>query len=218
MRLPAESGLEIAATCRFAELEAFDAPAEWSAASVFGMCANALWGSFKIRNRATVGGNLCLALPAAPMAALTTALDASCLIWTSDGGVRYLPASAFVTGDGSNALLPGELLRSVRLPDQALRRSCAFRQASLTRFGRSAALLIGTRDAVDGRVGLTVTAAVRAPIRLDFETLPSAAALSEALSRSMTADVLHDDVHGAADWKRHMALRLAEEIRQELGS
>ncbi len=213
--LPA-GGLEIAGTCRFAELERFAAPPDWRAAGLFGACGNALWGSFKIRNVATVGGNLCLALPAAPMAALTTALDGQCLIWTPEGGERHLPAAAFVVDAGRNALRPGELLRAIRLPAEALRRAYAFRQASLTRFGRSAALLIGTRDARHDGIGLTITAAVRAPLRLDFATIPSAAELSEALSSVLTDAALHDDPHGAPEWKRHMACRLAEEIRQEL--
>ena len=213
--LPA-GGLEIAATCRLSELERFAAPPGWRAAALFGQCGDALWGSFKIRNAATVGGNLCLALPAAPMAALVTALDGRCLIWTPDGGERHVPAADFVTGAGRNALRPGELLRAIRLPAEALHRCCAFRQASLTRFGRSAALLIGTRDGRHGGMSLTITAAVRAPVRLEFETVPSAETLSEALSLVLTDAALHDDPHGAPDWKRAMACRLAEEIRQEL--
>ena len=29
-------------------------------------------------------------------------------------------------------------------------------------------------------------------------------------------DLYHDDVHGKPDWRKHMTLRLAEEIRTEL--
>ena len=218
LTLTPEGGLEIATTCRFAELESFAAPPGWQAAALFGLCGNALWGSFKIRNTATVGGNLCLALPAGPMAALMTSLDGECLIWTPDGSERRLPAATFVTDAGCTALQPGELLRSVRLPEAALRRRFAFRQASLTRFGRSAALLVGTLDANTGCMSLTVTAAVRAPARLDFDTVPNAESLASALSSVLTDNALHDDVHGAPDWKRHMARRLAEEIRQELAA
>ena len=215
LRILPEGGLEIAATCRLAELKAFMPPSEWRASALFGLCCDALWGSFKIHNTATVGGNLCLALPAGPMAALMTALDGRCLVWTPDGGERWLEAAEFVTDAGCCALRPGELLRAVRLPDAALRRTHAFRQASLTRLGRSAALLIGTRDAGLDGMKLTITAAVRTPIRLDFPILPSADALSAALSSALTDASLHDDVHGAPDWKRHMACLLAEEIRQE---
>ena len=62
-------GLHLAATCTLAELEALDPPADWVAASVLRPCCRALAGSFKVTGAATVGGNLCLALPASPVAA-----------------------------------------------------------------------------------------------------------------------------------------------------
>ena len=209
-------GLEIAATCRLIELEHFAAPADWTVAPLFRACVHALWGSFKIHRTATVGGNLCLALPASPMAALLTALDGTCLIWTPQGGERRIAARDFVTGSGRNALLPGELLRAILLPAGALRSASALRQASLTRFGRSAALLIGTRALGHGDFRLTVTASLRAPLRLDFESLPTPSTLSTGLLDRLTDSALHEDVHGGAGWKRAMTLRLAEEIRREL--
>jgi len=33
----------------------------------------------------------------------------------------------------------------------------------------------------------------------------------------ITDDLYHDDVHGKPEWRKHMTLRLAEEIRIELG-
>src|SRR5712692_3658768 len=42
------AGLEIAATCRIAELYHFAPPAPWRAAPLFGECCNALLMSFKI--------------------------------------------------------------------------------------------------------------------------------------------------------------------------
>ena len=70
-----ETALHVAATCTFAELEAFEAPVDWIAAELITSCCHALLGSFKIRGVATVGGNLCLGLAAGPMVALATALD-----------------------------------------------------------------------------------------------------------------------------------------------
>ena len=67
-------GLHLAATCTLAELERLDLPAGWAAASVLRPCCRALAGSFKVTGAATVGGNLCLALPASPVAALAAAL------------------------------------------------------------------------------------------------------------------------------------------------
>ncbi|MGD0937821.1 MAG: oxidoreductase, partial [Streptosporangiaceae bacterium] len=56
-------GLEIAATCTLAELARAQLP-PWPAASLIGHCCAALLGSVKVWNAATVGGNICLSLPA----------------------------------------------------------------------------------------------------------------------------------------------------------
>ena len=165
-------GLRIGATCTLAQLAAADLPASWRAAPLFRQCCRALLGSFKIWNAATVGGNLCMALPAGPMAALTTALDGICMIWTPDGAERRLPAGEFVLEPQRSSLRSGELLRAVHLPAEAARRRTAFRQISLTPLGRSAALLIGTL-AASGAFGVTVTAATRRPIRLGFQAIPT---------------------------------------------
>ena len=91
-------GLEIAATGRIVELYRFDGPAEWTAAPLFRLCCNSLLGSFKIWNAATVGGNICMSLPAGPMLSLTTALEATCTLWPRDAAPRDIKAIDFVTG------------------------------------------------------------------------------------------------------------------------
>ena len=209
------AGLEIAATCRIAELNAWSPPAAWPAAGIVPACCRALLGSFKIWNMATVGGNLCLGLPAGPMTALGAALDGTCRIWCPDGSERTMPVLDFVTGDGRNALAPFEVLRAVHVPAAALLRQAAVRQASLTAEGRSAALLVGTRGAAG--FALTLTAATPRPVRIAFAAVPSAAALHDAIEARVTAAGLwFDDVHGAPDWRRAISLRLAEDLRQEL--
>jgi CO/xanthine dehydrogenase FAD-binding subunit len=210
-----QDGLRVGATCTLARLAGADLPPAWLAAPLFRQCCRALLGSFKIWNAATVGGNLCMALPAGPMAALTTALDGVCVIWTPDGAERSLPAIDFITGPQQNALRPGEVLRAIFLSVEALRRRTAFRQISLTPLGRSAALLIGT-VAPSGEFALTVTAATRRPIRLGFQAVPEAAELRDALGRGIPDALYYDDLHGAPDWRRHMTFRFAEQIRLEL--
>jgi CO/xanthine dehydrogenase FAD-binding subunit len=207
--------LRIGATCTLAQLAAADLPPPWRAAPLFRQCCRALLGSFKIWNAATVGGNLCMALPAGPMAALTTALDGSCLIWAADGSERRVPAGHFIHAPQRNALTTGELLRAVDLPAAALQRRTAFRQISLTPAGRSAALLIGTL-APSGEFAVTVTAATRRPLRLHFPAIPEGAELRQALTAGIPDALYYDDLHGAPDWRRHMTWRFAEQIRSEL--
>src|SRR5262249_58922993 len=76
---------------------------------------------------------------------------------------RVVPAVDFVTGNHTNVLQPGELLRSIRLPAAALLKRYAFRHASLTHLGRSAALLIGTQNAAADDLLITITAATPRP-------------------------------------------------------
>ena len=81
-------GLEIAATCKIAQLDAVVLPVEWIAAPLINQCCRAFLASFKIWNMATVGGNLCMSLPAGPIISLTAALDGVCVIWPADGAER----------------------------------------------------------------------------------------------------------------------------------
>ena len=209
-----DQGLGLAATCTIADLDRVEFPAAWIAAPLVKECCRALLGSFKIWNLATVGGNICMALPAGPMIALATALEGTCVIWTPDGGERRLPVTEMVLGPQQTGLAPGEVLRRIEMPAAALRRRTAFRRISLSPNGRSGALLIGTLDP-GGGFALTVTASVRRPLRLAFAATPSAADLREALGSAIPEDLYYDDVHGAPDWRRHMTCMLAEEIRRD---
>ena len=164
---------------------------------------------------ATVGGNLCAALPAGPMIALTAALEGECLV-LGPAGERRLPVAAFVTGDGTTALRPGELLRSITLPAAALTGRTAFRQGSLFTHGRSAVLVIGRRAGA-GLV-LTVTASTVRPFQLRFPGVPAADGLAAALAGTIPDEAYVDDVHGLPAWRRHLTQRFAEEIRVELSS
>src|SRR5271169_6220480 len=153
------AGLDIGAICRIAELYRFEAPREWIAAPLIRACCNALLASFKIWNAATVGGNICMSLPAGAMISLVVALEGRCTLWPRDGAPREMPAVDFVTGNHTNVLHPGELLRKIHLTSSALRKRAALRRASLTKLGRSAALLIGTSEPQRGDLLLTITAA-----------------------------------------------------------
>ncbi|MEW1862097.1 FAD binding domain-containing protein [Streptomyces sp. NPDC088194] len=234
-----DGSLEIAATCTIARLSRFGRsldPAAHPAAPLIEQCCRAFLASFKVWNVATVGGNLCNALPAGPMISLTTALDGVCLLLDQAGGQRGSRVADFVTGAGLNDLAEGELLRAVTLPPRALSARTAFRQASLYALGRSGVLLVGTEEPPDpaeraeraartdhtGRThrtwALTVTASTVRPFRLAFAGPPSADRLRAALDAAIGDGDWFDDIHGLPAWRRHMTYRLAEEIRAELAA
>jgi CO/xanthine dehydrogenase FAD-binding subunit len=210
-----DTGLTIAATCTIAQLDGLICPPEWIAAPLINQCCRAFLASFKIWKTATVGGNLCMSLPAGPMISLTSALDGVCTIWNADGGERQVDVVDFVTGNQRNVLVSGELLRQIRIPLAALKRRSAFRQISLTPVGRSAALLIGSLNH-EGALTLTVTASTKRPIQISFAGIPGAGELRDTIEQRIPETLYHDDIHGKPVWRRHMTLRLAEEIRGEL--
>ncbi|MFG2141426.1 FAD binding domain-containing protein [Streptomyces sp. NPDC048650] len=215
-RLP-DGSLEIAATCTIAQLSRFARTYDAPAAPLFEQCCRAFLASFKIWNMATVGGNLCNGLPAGPMISLTAALDGTALLRAQDGSVRRTKVADFITGAGRKDLAEGELLRSVTLPARALVARTAFRQASLYGLGRSGALVVGALDPLDGSLAVTVTAATVRPFRLWFPVAPDAKELRDTIEWTITDGDWFDDIHGLPAWRRHMALRLSEEIRRELG-
>ena len=209
-------GLEIAATCQIATLAALTAPAEWVAAPLIGQCCRSFLSSFKIWHTATVGGNICMSLPAGPMISLAVALEGLCTITQRDGVERRVAVEDFVTGNHKNVLRPGDLLRRIDLPASALRKLTSFRRISLTHLGRSAALLIGTLSPQDNVFMLTVTASTERPQRFRFARLPDADDLRMVLEHEIPK--FFDDVHGTPEYRKHMTFYFAEEIRRELSS
>ncbi|MEV0901627.1 FAD binding domain-containing protein [Actinoplanes sp. NPDC049802] len=204
-----DDSVEIAATCTIAQLAE-----RLSEHTVVRQCCHAFLASFKIWNVATVGGNLCAALPAGPMISLTAALDGVCVLIGPDGRERRVPAAGFVTGEGTTVLRDGEFLRAIHLSKTALGTRTAYRRGSLHRHGRSAVLLIG-RAQPNGEMSLTVTAATRRPYVLRFPQPPSPAELDAALD-TIPAGQYVDDVHGRPVWRRHLTRHYAAQIRTEL--
>jgi CO/xanthine dehydrogenase FAD-binding subunit len=215
-----KGGLEIAATCKIVELDQFveKAPSDWTAALLFRNCCRSFLASFKIWNEATVGGNICMSLPAGPMVSLTTALEGVCTLWPRNGKPREVPMIEFVTGNHANVLAPGELLRSIYLPATALKKSFAFRRFSLTHLGRSEVLLIGTKCQEKGTFLLTITAATLRPVQIQFKTVPPAEELKQAIDDAVPFSLYLDDTHGAPAHRKQLTYYFAEQIREELSA
>ena len=68
-----------------------------------------------IRNRATLGGNIVNASPAADLVPPLIAYDAN-IVLSSSGGERVLPLVEFFVGPGQSVIEPGEILTEIRLP------------------------------------------------------------------------------------------------------
>lgn len=224
--------LEIAATCRVADLRALadePRPGGVDRASLPGLdlippVCDSFVASWKIWHLSTVGGNVATALPAGPMISLLTAWDATALILRPDGRRRRVAVADLVVGATKTRLGYGELIRSFLVPGTSLRQRPAFRRISLTERGRSAALLIGRRTS-ETSLRLSVTASVARPVMLDLAVdvdlgrrSGAVRADSEAWRTAVdrAAGRWYDDVHGDPAWRRLMTHRLGDEILAEL--
>ncbi|MGY1839931.1 MULTISPECIES: FAD binding domain-containing protein [unclassified Modestobacter] len=205
-----DGGLRLSATCTVAQLQ----QAPWPSPVLPRQCAEALLMSFKVQSAATVGGNLCLGLPAGAVIALTAALAGEVVVWTPDGGERRSAVAAFVRDAGVVDLRPGEVVRAVDLPGSALRAPTACRRAALTTYGRTAALVIGRYET--GAVVLTVTGSVPRPVVLAVPPSASGRSVRDAVARAGAEVGWYADAHGAADWRAAQTGRLAAEVHAEL--
>jgi carbon-monoxide dehydrogenase medium subunit len=79
--------------------------------------AAATLGSIQIRNRATIGGNLCNASPAADMAAILLAMNGEVKIVSPDGE-KKLTLDQFFAGPGITALARDEVLSEIIIPNE----------------------------------------------------------------------------------------------------
>ncbi|WP_120003718.1 molybdopterin cofactor-binding domain-containing protein [Nesterenkonia muleiensis] len=212
-------GLEIGATCTVAAFFAATETLEqhgitadrYPGLSLMKPAAEAFVASWKVWNSATVGGNVATALPAGPMTSWLAGMGATALLLTP-GGSRELPVTDLVIGDGKTALDHGELIRAFFIPAAHLARPAVMARESLTRYGRSACLLIGQR-VDESSLRLTVTASTSRPVVLDTGLGPDdARAAAETLPDSLWVD----DVHGSPDWRRRTTHRLAAELAAAL--
>ena len=84
-----------------------------------------LIGSTQIQGRATVGGNLCNASPAADSVPALMAAGATVTIAGPDGR-RQAPVAEIATGPGATSLMPGEIVVSLFLPTPPPRTGSAY--------------------------------------------------------------------------------------------
>lgn len=172
------------------------------------LCASAL-GSYPLRNRATVGGNICNASPCADTAAALLCLDAAVLC-VGPAGPRRIPIRELFVGPGQTSLASGELAVAVEIPAAS-----AGGRAELGRLSRrqgvdiaTVAVLLSVLPGQTPRHRVAMLSVAPTPRRvLEAESIldrrgPDGAA--EAAEAAMAAARPIDDVRGTAAYRREM--------------
>jgi CO/xanthine dehydrogenase FAD-binding subunit len=177
--------------------------------------AVALIGGIQIQSRASVGGNLCNASPAADTIPVLIAHQAVCVI-AGPKGTRELPVEQFCTAPGRNALGRGELLLSLRLPPPAKNFGAAYLRfiprnemdIAVAGAGVAVTLDAGKARCTGARVALAAVAptpllvpeagAALVDGPLSDSLIDKAAGLARAAARPIS------DMRGDADYRRHL--------------
>jgi aerobic carbon-monoxide dehydrogenase medium subunit len=166
-----------------------------------------------VRHRGTLGGSLAHADPAGDLPAVILALDAT-LVAAGPAGSREIPAGEFFVDYLTTALAPGEILTGIRVPklgtDWGYRYEKFHRTAQAWAIVGVAALVRRSDGHVaEARVGLTNMGSV--PVRAAaVETaaagaLASSGTLREAAAGAADGTQPPADLHGAPDYRRHLA-------------
>lgn len=90
--------------------------------------------SYQLRNRATLGGNICNASPAADSAPALYCLDAVAELY-GPAGTRRIPIADFFVGPGRTALQRGEFLTAIHLPPAPANARGVFNKLGRTKVG-----------------------------------------------------------------------------------
>ena len=180
--------------------------------------AAAKLGSVQVRNRATIGGNLCNAAPSAELAPVLLALDGQAAIYGKTG-TRVIDLGDFFLGPGSTALEKGEILTSLKIPLTESRQGAVYyklttRKAMDIAFVGVAVLLELNEDNQITKARIALGAAAPTPIRvpsaekvlegsnLDAESVQESAELAAQACQPIS------DLRASAGYRREMVNQL----------
>jgi len=183
--------------------------------------ASAEFGATQIRNRATIGGNLGTASPAADLNPALLALDAIVRL-RSVRGTRDVPASEFIAGYRSNLRARDELIESVLVPNRPDGERCGFRKVGTRRAQSISKVVVAVALVPDGDRLRSVTAAAGSVADRTL-CLPSVTKLVgpaltrasiEAAARAAADDDIapRSDVRSTAEYRREVLYRVLRRL------
>ncbi|MDE0795137.1 MAG: xanthine dehydrogenase family protein subunit M [Alphaproteobacteria bacterium] len=168
-----------------------------------------------IRNRGTIGGSLSHADPAAELPTMAVLLDAKIITARASGG-REIAAADFFVAPLTTTLEPDEIIVAVELPGLAPGTGWGFEEFAQRRgdfavAGVSAIVSMDGQSVTESRIALmglhdTPVRAHAAEAALLDDGIDAAAAAARLDAEPM------NDLHGSADYRRHLAEVLTRRV------
>jgi carbon-monoxide dehydrogenase medium subunit len=149
----------------------------------------------QVRNRGTIGGNLCSSDPTNHLPPLMVAIGAELTI-TGGDGERTVPAKEFFLGVYMTAAGPGELLTKITIPAG---RSDGFASVPI---GVDGTCIVNAAASANGEIRVALGCVGAVP-----ELVKPASGEAEAVREAVRASGIDppEDVHASAEYRRHLA-------------
>jgi carbon-monoxide dehydrogenase medium subunit len=205
IELGADGTLEIGAMTTYTELMA---SSEARARPIVGeVCAQI--ADVQVRNRGTIGGNVCTNDPTNHLPPLLAAIGAEFTIAGRDGS-RTVPASEFFLGVYMTAVAQGELLTSIRVPAG---RSDGFAAVTL---GVDGTCIVSAAASLNGHTRIALGCVDAVPVVLELDGRSEDAVRTAVKGANLMPP---SDVHASSEYRSHLAEVLAiRAVRHAQGS
>jgi carbon-monoxide dehydrogenase medium subunit len=190
--LSGDGGLELGAMATYSDL--MRSPEVAEARPILARVAAQI-ADVQVRNRGTIGGNVCLSDPTNHFPPLLVALRATMRI-RGAGGERDVPAEEFFLGVYFTAVGPAELLTAIRVPAKQGRDGFA-----AVTIGREGTCIVNAAASVNGAARVALGCVAATPVVVEGDD-PAAAVRRAGLDPP-------SDVHASAGYRRHLAAIVA---------
>jgi len=149
----------------------------------------------QVRNRGTVGGNVCSNDPTNHLPPLMVSLGATMHI-TGPGGERTVAAEEFFLGVYMTAAGPGELLTRISVPPG---KSDGFASVAI---GKDGTCIVNAAASVNGGARVALGCVDAVPVLLKTDSAEEDAVRAALQGANLDPP---SDVHASADYRRHLA-------------
>jgi carbon-monoxide dehydrogenase medium subunit len=201
IELAGDGTLTIGAMTTYTELMS---SAEAKARPILGeVCATI--ADVQVRNRGTIGGNVCSNDPTNHLPPLMVAVGARMTIATAGGGAEHdVAAEDFFLGVYLTAVGPGELLTRISIPAG---KKDGFAAVTL---GADGTCICNAAASVNGNVRVALGCVDAVPVLLEADS-------PDEIPEAVRAANLEppSDVHATAEYRKHLAAVLATRAAQE---